>query len=214
MNIGNENSKSSREPAATVHYIDRERAIVDGLKNGEADALAALFDLYAPYLQKILARILGSRHFELDDCLQETFMTAFFKAGQLKDAGYLKTWLTRIAIHRALDQLRKRKRENWLQFFAPESLPAVPVSEYRLEDTEALSAVYTALDAIPHQERVMFTLRRLEKMTVPEISSACGVSQATVKRRIASAQKRFEKLAMATPALECWLSDHGVWRER
>lgn len=214
MNFQNDSHPISSRNSATVFYIDREFAIVDGLKNREPDALAGLFDMYASYIQKILARVLGSRHFELDDCLQETFMTAFYKAGQLKDASYLKTWLTRIAIHRALDQLRKRKRESWLQFRSPESLPAVPVSAHRLEDAEALSAVYTVLDAIPHRERVMFTLRRLEKMTVPEISAACGVSQATVKRRIASAQKRFEKLVMATPALEGWLSEHGVWRER
>lgn len=214
MTIQHANSKYLKTPPAKVVYLDGERSVAEGLKAQDPHALCALFDMYAPYIQKILARILGSRHFELDDCLQETFMTAFYKANQLKDSRLLKTWLTRIAIHRALDLLRKRKRENWLQFLAPESLPAVHVSEYRMEDTEALSAVYSVLDAIPNKDRVTFTLRRLEKMTIPEIAQICTISEATVKRRIASAQKRFEKLAMANPALKIWLNDNGLWREK
>lgn len=196
-----------------VVYLDQTQAIAEGMKARDEKALAALFDLYAPYIQKILARILGAGHLDLEDCLQETFITAFNKADQLKEAHYLKTWLTRIAIHRALDQLRKRKRDSWLQFFAPESLPPVAISPYRLEDTEALAAVYAILERMCAKERVVFTLRHLEKMTIPEVAVACDISEATVKRRLTSAGQRFDKLAQATPALEFWLSNQGLRRK-
>ena len=214
MKLKTANSTPPEVSASQVVYLDRDHSIVDGLKRRDPKALSDLFDAYAAYIQKILARILGAGHFELDDCLQETFISAYNKAGQLRDPRMLKSWLTRIAVHRALDELRKRKRENWLRFSSPEVLPAIPVAPVKLEDKEALAALYDVLGALPAKERVVFSLRRLEKMTVPEISAACAISPATVKRRITAAQLRFERLVKSTPALEIWLSDNGLWSER
>ncbi|MBN2714994.1 MAG: sigma-70 family RNA polymerase sigma factor [Deltaproteobacteria bacterium] len=214
MKVGPANSATSDTPRHQVVFLDPAHAIVDGLKRKDPNALSDLFDAYAPLIQKILARIPGADHFELEDCLQDTFISAFKNAKQLQEPGFLKSWLTRIAIHRAVDELRKRKRGSWLQFSSPEALPAIPVAPSCFEDQEAIAAVYDVLASLPAKQRVVFTLRRLEKMTISEIAAACDISEATVKRRITTAQARFEKKVRATPALENWLSDNGLWREK
>jgi RNA polymerase sigma-70 factor (ECF subfamily) len=199
--------------AQTVVYFDDARSVAEGLRHGDPSAAAALYDNYAPYIRRILARILGVHSAELDDCLQETFTNAFFRAAQLRNADFLKTWLTRIAICSAIDQLRKKKRERWLRFMAPEDLPDPQIPPHRLEDTEALRAVYQLLERMPAKERVPFTLRQLEKMPLADIAEVTGVSLATTKRRIGAATARFESLAERCAPLESWLNEQGHWRQ-
>jgi len=50
--------------------------------------------------------------------------------------------------------------------------------------------VYALLDGLPAEARVAFLLRHLEEMTVPEISAQMGISERTVKRRVALAESR------------------------
>ncbi len=49
-------------------------------------------------------------------------------------------------------------------------------------------AVYSALDKLPTEVRIAFLLRRVEKMTVPEIAAEMRLSERTVKRRVAAAE--------------------------
>src|SRR4051812_32799009 len=49
-------------------------ALVAGLRAGEAWARAALFDRYAPHVERILRRVLGNdRHGDMADLVQEAF---------------------------------------------------------------------------------------------------------------------------------------------
>ncbi|MBN2803711.1 MAG: sigma-70 family RNA polymerase sigma factor [Deltaproteobacteria bacterium] len=188
-----------------VIYLDGSRALVQELKDESPEALSALYDEYAAYIQRIVARILGVHSGEIDDCLQEIFINAFYKAKQIKNDNQLKGWLTRIAVNRSLDYLRKKRRENWLHFLSPNAIADIEIVNDNMDDNEAVKAVYQILDTFSVKERVPFTLRYLEEMSLVEIAEATGVSLATVKRRINSANKRFEQLANSFPALENWL---------
>ncbi|MBN2341514.1 MAG: sigma-70 family RNA polymerase sigma factor [Deltaproteobacteria bacterium] len=212
MTVRTANSDAPLAPAHRVIYFDDSLSVAQGLKAGDTDALEAFYNIYAPYVRKVLARILGATTAELEDCLQETFTTAFYKAGQIKNPEHLKTWITRIAINRALDTIRKRNRESWLQFWAPEKIPDICFMSSSLEDKEAVEAVYQILDALPAQERIPFVLRRMERMPLADIANVTNVSLATTKRRIASAQQRFERLAQSYEQLETWLNENGRWR--
>jgi len=208
-------SADSRPPTRSngrVVYFDGARSVVEGLKSGDPAALENLYDNYAAYIRTILARILGTHNGDADDCLQETFTNAFYRASGLKNPDVLKTWLTRIAICAALDRLRKKKRERWLQFRSPDEVPDIPIPAHRLEDKEALQAVYRIFEAIPEKERVPYTLRQMEKMPLAEIAAVTGTSLATAKRRIAAGAKRFEALAERCAPLENWLNANGQWR--
>jgi RNA polymerase sigma-70 factor (ECF subfamily) len=52
-----------------------------------------------------------------------------------------------------------------------------------------LAEVYRVLDQLPIEERFAWTLRLVEGQSLPEVAQICGCSLATVKRRVASAQR-------------------------
>ena len=56
-------------------------------------------------------------------------------------------------------------------------------------------------------ERIAFSLRRLDGMELKEIAHACGCSLATIKRRLARAEKRFLSRAEKHQALQSWLAE-------
>lgn len=61
--------------------------------------------------------------------------------------------------------------------------------------------VYELLNAMATQERLAFSLRRIEGMTLPEGAEAMGVSLATFKRRLKKADQAFQRLAAKDPLL-------------
>jgi RNA polymerase sigma-70 factor (ECF subfamily) len=190
-----------------------DRALLEGLRRGDAGAFVALYDRYAPHLRRVLARVMGVDD-ELPELLHDTFVSAFAGFRGLRDDACLQAWLTRIAVFTARGCIRRRRRRRWLEFRAPEAIEDPPVSHAEPEDVQALRRAYLALERLGADERIVFALRYLEQMTVAEAASACGVSPATVKRRLARAEEAFSAIAREDPVLRSWVEESPRWRDR
>jgi RNA polymerase sigma-70 factor (ECF subfamily) len=144
---------------------------------------------HAPYLTRLALRLLG-RADEAEDMVQDVFLVAAEKGWQLRDQAALKDWLASIAVNRARNRLRFRR---FRQFFSLDTesveLPAMvsgPVA--RAESRALLGRMFTALNRVPTEQRVAWSLRHLEELELDECAQLCKCSRATVKRRIAAAQ--------------------------
>ncbi len=180
-----------------------DSSLVAALRNGSPGATAVLFDRYASHVQRVLLRVMGADG-EVQDLVHDVFVQALSCVHQLTEASALKAWLTSIAIFVARGCIRRRKRRSWLRFFPAEEVPEIPVHHANHEVSEALKATYQVFERLPVDERIPLALRLIEGMDLPEIASACGVSLATIKRRIAKAEERFLKLTERDPVLREW----------
>ena len=169
--------------------------LVEALRAGDSDAATRLFDRHGKYIERLLYRILGPDE-ELEDALHDVFAKALTTHSQLRDPSALRAWLSRIAAGTARDLIRRRMRRRWLVFRDPHDVPEVP-DHARQEASDLLKRAYRAIDRMKADERIAFTLRRIEGMTLPEVAAACGVSLATAKRRIRKANEQFQRLAAA-----------------
>ena len=185
-----------------VDAID-DQTLVAGLRAGETWATPALVERYGRHVRRILTRVLGTQDSEHADVFQEVMSGAWEGIAQLKDPGALKAWLTRIAVFTARNALRSRRRRRWISFF--ENVPDVEAAWAGPELQEAARAVYQIFDRIPVDERIPFALRMLDDQDLEATADACGMSLATVRRRLAKAQRRFFKLARQYEALGPWL---------
>ena len=183
-------------------------ALVAALRRGEAWAPGALIDRYRDLVRRVLMRVLGGDDGEQADLVQEVFTRAWQGIGQLDDARALRAWLTRIAVFAARGVIRRRRRRRWLAFFerVPEPEPVWAGPEMQ----EAARSVYRIFDRLPVDERVPFSLRTLGGLDLEATADACGMSVATVRRRLARAERRFFKLARACEALAPWLEEEGA----
>jgi RNA polymerase sigma-70 factor (ECF subfamily) len=159
----------------------------DGTTSGPID-LNEAFRRYAPLVASITFRILGT-HQDVEDVVQDVFLEARRWLSRIHDPGALKAWLTTVAARTARRRLRARKLRMMLHFGdAPEYLELADASASPRQRA-LLAEVYRVLDHLPVEERLAWTLRLVEGQSLPEVAQHCGCSLATVKRRVASAQR-------------------------
>src|SRR5262245_35082028 len=172
---------------------DDERSFVEGLKRRDRGAQVRFYDRYADLVERIIARIMGVDD-DLPDLVHEAFMRALKAIEGLRDAEAITTWVTQIATRTAMDALRRRQtRRKWFSFGTPpeQEAPVRDEPEGVLDAQAALRRIYGILGCLPPEERAAFALRRMEGHELVDVASACGCSLATVKRRVARAEKTF-----------------------
>lgn len=121
-----------------------------------------------------------------EDVAQETFLRAYRAADRLGPGAAIRPWLYRIATNLALNQLRKRRREDRaLQRAAGEPAAVDDLSERRADR----SAVFEALDRLPDRLRVPVVLRYYVDLSEADIARTLGIRPGTVKSRLHEARR-------------------------
>ena len=85
----------------------------------------------------------------------------------------------------------------------------MPSAPHNPEASATMRAMYRVLDALPADERMVFTLRFMSELELTEVAAACRVSLATIKRRLARAEARFQEVAQQEPLLSDRLMGRG-----
>lgn len=196
----------------TLPGVRDDTALVEGLGAGEPWARAALFERYAPQIERMLRKILGpDQRTEIADVLHDVFVQALASLDRLRDPRAVLSWMQAIAAHTAYRTIRARRARRWLHFWAPDTLPEVVAPEIDDVVLDAYRRTYALLDRLPADERVAFALRYIEGMELAQLAVVCDVSLATIKRRLGRAEQRFAAGARGDVILRRWLEEGGRW---
>jgi len=185
--------------------------MIEKLRQRDPAAVAELYDGYAEHVLRVLASILGAGDSELMDVHHTAFVNALRSLQTVRDPGALKGWLTIIAVNTARTTLKRRQAKSWLRLMSWYEVPEVAAPALSEEAATAVRRVFEVLDKLPPCQRIAFSLRYIEGMTLPEVARCCSVSLATIKRHLAKAEKRFALLARRDPALAPWLKEGTRW---
>lgn len=192
-----------RSTVVHLPVFESDAAVVAAIRAGEPAGGAALYDRHHQYVRRVLVRVLGPDA-DLHDLMQDVFVAAIDSIERLLEPRALRGWLAAISVNCVRVELRRRTRSR-LRFFPQDDLPEVPAPANTPEVDEAVRATYRVLERLAADERIPFALRYIDGMELTEIAAACQVSLATVKRRLASAQKKFTSIARSTPELASWV---------
>lgn len=112
-------------------------------------------------------------HHEQDamDVVQETIVKALKNVHQVKEESFLKTWLCRILIHTAIDELARRKKV----------LPLLKEPEEGREDTYKDTDTHKLLEHLNETERAVVILRYFEEWKLEEIAALTEKNVNTIK---------------------------------
>jgi RNA polymerase sigma-70 factor, ECF subfamily len=174
-----------------------ESELVAGVIGREPVAIAELYDRYAALVRRVLIRALGT-DLDIDDVVQETFLTVVRRIVGLRDPAALRSFVVSVTLRLAKNELRKRALRRWVgldQLDPPVAEPADDAAR------ESVRHVYAALSKMGADLRLIFVLRHVEGLELTELAAAAGCSLATIKRRLARAESRFEALAAGDPVL-------------
>ena len=172
---------------ARVTEFSEEALLVKAVRNGEQEAFAKLYSLYAPLVHGILlARVPWG---EVDDLVQDVFLVALNKLNTLRDDAAFGGWLAMIARNRAMD-FHRRKRET-------EELSDDIAAHSNTEADREAANVLEVICGLPEAYRETLVLRLVEGMTGPEIASRTGLTPASVRVNLHRGMKLLrEKLGL------------------
>lgn len=194
-------------------FVGDQTALMQALRNGHPGAAALFYDQHAGHVHRTLRSALGPDE-DIPDLLQEVFIRALDSIDKLRETERVRGWLTSIAIFVARAHLRLRTRRGWLGFFSPAHTQSTQVDQPCSDARRALREVYAILDGLPVPERMAFALRHIDGMTLPDAAEAADTSLATLKRRLARAERKFLDAARTRPALRPWLEDGTRWTQQ
>jgi RNA polymerase sigma factor (sigma-70 family) len=170
------------------------------LVKGEAWAVAETWHRFAPMVIMMAERCLGSRS-EAEDVGQEVFYRVFQKAKTLRNPDSLRSFIYSFAIRRLRTELRRRRLRSWLLLDQPETPTDVGYETLDVESRDVLRRFHVLLDRLKPRDRLVFTLRRMESMTMEEIASQLDISASTAKRAMTHASDRLSRWIEADPEL-------------
>lgn len=141
------------------------------------------------------------------DVLQESYIKAFNKLEQLKDADKFPGWMSRIVANMAIDVLRKKKRNDNKLFSEMESDDSEDMTfEEKIEDDrrdnrpelaidqkETGRLVKEIIDTLSEEQRLCVMMYYINGMSVKEIADMADVSENTIKSRLNYGRKKIEQ---------------------
>jgi len=170
------------------------------LIRGEPWAQKATWNRFSPVVRKMAASVMGAGA-DVRDVVQEVFCRFLRKAGTLRDPECLHAFVVSFAVRVLKSELHRRRVRSWLSFHDPETLPDVSVEAADVESRDLLRRFYALLGRLGARERVVYTLRNIELMTIEQTAEAMAISIATVKRLQKRATAKVSELLDADPAL-------------
>ena len=164
--------------------MDADRDVLARYLDGDERAFEELVIRYEAQVRRIAFGVLRD-HALAEDVAQETFLTACRKADSFRAEGSVRSWLFRIAVRRALDELKKRGRK------AEVALPAFSAfsddGRRGVEPHKQLDAAWDlerALEGLTPEHRAALILKEVEGMSYREIAESLGWPMGTVATRI------------------------------
>lgn len=131
-------------------------------------------------------------HEDADDTLQNTFMKAWASISSFRSQSKLSTWLYSIAIHEALDHVRRQKRAGNLAADDISVASKLMADDY-FDGTEAQALLAEAVAALPDVQRTVFNLRYFDNMKYSEISEILNTTEGALKASYHIAVKKISE---------------------
>ncbi len=172
-----------------------DSSLVLAAREGDRAAFGGLYARYARMVHGILLTKVPAN--DVDDLVQEVFLRALPRLGDLRDVARFGPWLAAITRNRANDYHRQNRA-------------VAAVTESLSEDEEDLPAARTAPDAeaamilalvrsLPEAYREPLILRLVEGMTGPEIAARTGLTSGSVRVNLHRGMQQLrEKLNQAS----------------
>jgi len=189
---------SLRRPnrAGSTLRSEPDAVLVVAIREGRDGALRTLIERYTPSLTTTVIGMLGPSA-EVDDVLQDVFIRFYHSLDRFELTESAEPYLKRIAINRALDTLRRRRR-NLGRFLSRDADPSLSPDPPRLdpdnlERQDRHRLVYQALGTLSDKHRSVVVLRLIEGFSTEETARILDLPYGTVLSRLSRALSKLKQ---------------------
>ena len=173
---------------------------IEALKKGSQSAFSSLLSLFSQKVYNLCLRILQNEQ-DAEDVTQEVFTTVYLSIHQFKGDSKLSTWIYRISVNKSQEFIRKKNRKKRFGFGVPidkaESLLEISSNfmhpGFELENQERGSILLAAINTLPENQKIAFTLFNMEGIPYEEIAQIMNTSISAVESLLFRARQNLKK---------------------
>lgn len=178
---------------------------IRNMSRGSRDALKEVYEEYVSYIYNIVRQLLSTRE-EAEDITSEFFIRLWEKSDSYRGGGGHKGWMATIARNLAIDYIRKRKREEVVDFStereteaggqnfsARNAMHGEKSGESVEEQVLADISMEEALSQLKESERRVVHMKIAADMTFQEIADILEEPLGTVAWRYREAVKKLRR---------------------
>lgn len=177
--------------------------IIAQLKKGSETAFRKMVETHQKLVVNTCYGFVQNRE-DAEDIAQDVFIEVYRNIQKFRESSKLSTWLYRIAVNRSLNHIRDNKKRKWYQSFeenvAEKSRQLLQVEsaksdhpEYELENQQRAIIIKEAINSLPQNQKVAFTLSKYEELTYQEIAEVMDLSVSSVESLLFRAKKSLQK---------------------
>lgn len=180
-----------------------ETEIIQKLQQGNEQAFKELVETYQRLVVNTCFGMVHSTE-DAEDIAQEVFIEVFRSIQNFRADSKLSTWLYRIAVTRSLNFIRDNKKHKWYYSFEDlvksknTELQKIRYAdgenpEIEIENSQRSNMLHEAINALPENQKVAFTLNKYEDLSYKEISEVMDLSISSVESLMHRAKKNLQK---------------------
>ena len=186
--------------------LQEDETLLREIASGQSVALGALYDRYSRLVYSLAFAIVNDQGLA-EEISQEVFLQVWNKAGTYQPGiGKVSTWVSSIARHRAIDQLRRQQtrpeghRGEWEASDDSDEPDLVdPVGlETQVDSHLDGRVLLRAIHHLPKEQQHVLALAYFQGLSHQEIAEATGEPLGTIKTRIRLAMQKLRTALRVT----------------
>lgn len=170
---------------------------VKSLMNNEEWAYRQLVKEYGKRVFNMCYYILHDK-IDAEDATQEVFISVYTSISAFREEAKFSTWIYRLTLNKCHEKLRydsrKKRKGEMVSIELQAQLKDQNLSpENTLISKEEIDALFYAINLLPENQRIAYTLCNMNELTYVEISESMNLSISAVESLIFRAKKNLKK---------------------
>ena len=180
-----------------------EQNFINLLQAGNTAAYSQLLDDYQQKVFGTCVSFIPNKE-DAEDVAQEVFIEVFRSISKFKEQSKLSTWIYKTAANKCLEFIRKKnakKRFAFMQSIFGNEIPLDQTHYFTeinhpgiiLENKEAAIIIFKAINTLPENQKLIFTLAKIDGKSYQEIIEITGKSLSSVESILFRAKKSLQQ---------------------
>lgn len=179
----------------------QESELIAALQAGSESAFRTLVESFQDRVYNMALGIIQQEE-EAEDIAQEVFIEVYQTINRFREESRLSTWIYRITTSKALEHHRRRKAKKRFAFVTSlfggenEVLHHPPDFHHpgvSLENKEQMKLLFGAIDKLPGNQKVAFTLHYLNQASYQEVAEIMESTVSAVESLLHRAKQNLRK---------------------
>jgi len=181
--------------------VINDQQLISSLQQGCQIAFKQLVDRYQ---ERVINTCLGfvPNMQDAEDICQEAFIEVYRSIYKFRGEAKLSTWIYRVAVTKSLDHLKAKKRKkriSFLQSLVGADNKVIEVKDefnhpgVALENKERTKVLFEAINQLPDNQRIAYTLNKIEGMSYKEVAEVLNLTLSSIESLLFRAKKNLQK---------------------